>query len=104
MSETVENGRKGSKFAKRKQIYETEANIRNGSKYTKRKQIYEKEANIRNGYTKRKQMCQINQAKVNVQSTNKTINFKVAKKPTQTQKIYVREMPYKKKGKSLEKM
>jgi hypothetical protein len=49
-------------------------------------------------------MCQINQGKVNVQSTNKTINFKVAKKPTQTQKIYVRETPYKKNGKWLGKM
>ncbi len=79
-------------------MYETEANVRNGSKCTKRKQMYETEANIRNGskYTKRKQMCQINQGNVNVQSTNKTINFKVAKKPTQTKKIYVRETPYKK--------
>ncbi len=81
MCETVENVRNGGEWAKGKQICETEANIPNGSKYTKRKQ-----------------MCQINQAKVNVQSTNKTINFKVAKKPTQTQKIYVRETPYKKRG------
>ncbi len=98
--------RNGGECAKRWRMGKREANIRNGSKYTKRKQIYETESNIRNGinYTKGKQMCQINQAKVNVQSTNKSINLKVAKKPTQTQKIYVREMPYKKKGKWLDKM
>ncbi len=41
-------------------------------------------------------MCKINKAKVNVQSTNKSSKLKVAKKPTQTKQIYVRETPYKK--------